>query len=137
MFYLILTYLALAALFSYWLNSQKVETSFNPDWKPSEVQQAKAYLLDKVGYKSFRKMSKVISCESGWDINAFNQKTNDSGLTQINIVWEELAKELGLDYKNSWQANIDMSLVILQKQGIRAWKASFACHRVNTLVLNK
>lgn len=132
---MILTYTVLALLFSLWLNNKKVETSFNPDWKPSETQQAKTYLLEKVGYSGFRKMNRVISCESGWDINAYNHKTNDSGLTQINIVWEETAEELGLDYKNDFRDNIDMALEILKIQGISAWKASFSCHRVSKLVL--
>src|SRR3990167_3366172 len=124
--YLALTYVLLALLISFWLVNKKIETSFNPSWQPTEVQQAKAYLLEKVGYKNFRKLSRVAFCESGWDIEAYNAKTNDNGIFQINIVWADLAEQLKLDYKGDFRDNIDLALVILQKQGISAWKASFS-----------
>ncbi len=46
----------------------------------------------------------------------------DSGLFQINSGhWEEEAKRLGLDYKNSIVDNVKMARYIADTQGITAW----------------
>ena len=72
-------------------------------------------------------MLKIAKCESG--LQQFNKKgetlispTNDAGLFQINIkTWDNKAKELGLDYRNSVKDNTLMAKHVLDKQGLNAW----------------
>lgn len=72
-------------------------------------------------------MKKIATCESGMrqfdsEGNTITSHTNDSGLFQINnATWSKTAKELGLDYINSEDDNIEMAKYILEKQGITAW----------------
>lgn len=71
-------------------------------------------------------MKKISICESGmrqFDIegNTITSPTNDSGLFQINHVWEKKAQELGLDYKNSTDDNIAMAKYILDNGGLNHW----------------
>jgi hypothetical protein len=71
-------------------------------------------------------MVAIARCESGFrhfdkDGNLVRSETKDSGLFQINDIWEEDAKELGLDYKGNVHDNILMAKYILNKQGLNAW----------------
>ncbi len=72
-------------------------------------------------------MVAVAKCESG--LKQFNSKgevivspTKDFGLMQINqLVWDDKAKELGLDYKNNLEDNLKMARHIYEVQGKTAW----------------
>lgn len=102
----------------------------------TETEKAKLYLFQKTGYDfaKYKKLEKIITCESGFDIEAYNPKSKDSGLFQINFsAWDKRAKKLGLDYKNSWRDNISLAFVILDEQGVRAWKASYKCHKISKI----
>ena len=126
--YLVLTYLALALLVSFWLNGKKVETSFNPDWKPSEVQQAKTYLLEKVGYKNFRKLRRVAFAESGFrqfdsngDVLRGTLNEKDIGIFQVSeTYWLEKSLELGYDIYTV-NGNIEMAVWIYNNYGTQPW----------------
>ena len=78
-------------------------------------------------------MLAIAKCESGLrqfdkDGKVITSHTNDSGLFQINnATWDKKAKELGLDYKNNIDHNIEMAKYILDKQGKNAWKPSQHC----------
>lgn len=49
---------------------------------------------------------------------------DDTGLFQINNrYWGGLAKELGLDYRNSIEDNIAMARIVYDRQGFTAWHA--------------
>lgn len=73
-------------------------------------------------------MLKIALCESSLRQDICNPKTPDCGLFQINETsWGEKAKELGLDYKNSVDDNIQMAKHILDTQGIKAWNPSKSC----------
>ncbi len=102
----------------------------------TEAEQARIYLYEKTGYdwNKYKKLEKIALCESGFDIEAYNPRSNDSGLWQINFnTWDKRAKKLGLDYKNSWKDNTDLAFIILEEQGVRAWRASFKCHGINKI----
>ena len=102
----------------------------------TEVQQAKLYLYYKVGqdYATYKKIERIFECESNWNLYAFNSKTKDAGLAQINIpTWDKTAQQLGYDYKNNPEDNIDFALWILENVGVKAWKYSRHCHKVYSI----
>lgn len=72
-------------------------------------------------------MTAIFTCESGLkqfkaDGSPVQSHTNDWGIAQINeLVWDETAKQLGLDYKNSVEDNIKMAIVVHRLQGNSAW----------------
>ncbi len=93
-------------------------------------EQQRIYLYEQLNYnlKEYQLLSRVIQCESKWDANAFNSKTKDFGLMQINeYTWENKANELGYDYRNNWQDNIKMGVWIYQNSGIQNWNWSKKC----------
>ena len=122
--YLALTYVLLALLISFWLVNKKIETSFNPSWQPTEVQQAKAYLLEKVGYKNFRKLSRIALAESGFrqfqeDGGVLRGTINskDIGIFQISeTYWLEKSLKLGYDIYTT-RGNTDMAIWIFNNYG--------------------
>ena len=107
----------------------------------SEVEKARLYLYRQVNedYNIFKKLVKLIGCESEWKIDAYNSKSGDGGLSQINeATWDKKAKELGYeDYKTNYEDNIDMMLWIIKNDpsGIKNWNASYKCHRIDKLSL--
>lgn len=93
----------------------------------SEEQQ-KLYLFNQVSVKEYRLLKRVINCESRWQTNAYNSKSKDYGLFQINgRSWDKKAKELGYEYKTDWQDNINFGLWIYRNYGIRQWNWSKSC----------
>jgi hypothetical protein len=99
-----------------------------PEPQPQSVEQK---IEIAFGDKAER-MKQIAKCESGmrqFDSagNTITSHTNDSGLFQINNrAWDKKALELGLDYKNSEDDNIEMAKYILEHQGINAW----VCNRM-------
>ena len=95
--------------------------------KLSEQEQQKLYLFNQVSGE-YRLLSRVINCESRWQANAYNSKSKDYGLFQINSrSWDKKAKELGYNYKTDWQDNINFGLWIYRNYGIRQWNWSKNC----------
>lgn len=100
----------------------------------NETEQAKLFLAEegtKQGLTIFelRLLSRIISCESGWNPHAENALSHDFGYFQINrSSWNEKAKEMGLEYQTNWRHNILMGLYIYKTQGLRAWEWSkYSC----------
>ncbi len=91
----------------------------------SEQEQAKLYLIQRVGVKEYRQWDRVISAESEWEQGAINKRTGDYCLAQINEdAWDKVAQRLGLDYKNDYKDCIEMALVIKKESGWSAWNSS-------------
>ena len=107
----------------------------------SEIEKAGLYLFEQVGENTliYKKLWKVIDCESEWKIDAYNSKSNDGGLSQINeATWKKKAVELGYEnYKTDYRDNIDMMIWIIKNdpRGINNWNASYKCHKVDKLSL--
>ena len=89
------------------------------------------YLCEQVGYnvKDYNILKRIITCESQWDIMAYNSKSDDYGLFQINKrYWENKAKELGLEnYKDDWKENIQLGVWIYKNSGLFNWNWSKSC----------
>jgi len=92
----------------------------------------KLFIYENFGdYKTYKKMVRIAECESGFNQSAVNRKSMDFGLFQVNEkTWDETAKSMGLDYKESWEDNILMARYIYQTQGYKAWGWSYQCHFV-------
>jgi hypothetical protein len=98
------------------------------------LQEQQLYLYEAVdyNYKEYKLFDRLIFLESSWDQSAIGKNyinnkvwSEDIGLLQINnFTWDKKAKELNLDYKNSWKDNILMGMYIYEVQGLNAWKAS-------------
>lgn len=98
----------------------------------TEKEQAKLYLLDKVGYTTYRKMSKIAEAESNFNQDAVNKKTQDFGIFQIHeSAWNEKAQELGYEnYKTDYRDNIDLAIYIAKQSNGKAWYSSYHKHGV-------
>lgn len=114
------------------LLSEKVlanQQTFLREFSPNEIY--KLYLFDELNgnWKQFRLLSAVIQCESGWNEMAWNKKSNDFGLFQINYkTWNNKALELGLEnYTDYWKDNLDMGIWIYKNSGIQNWNWSKFC----------
>lgn len=93
-------------------------------------EQQRLYLYEQVNYniQDYQILSRIIWCESRWDAEAYNSKTGDFGLMQVNqFTWDEKAKELGYNYKNDWQDNIKFGVWIYKNSGIQNWNWSKNC----------
>lgn len=82
--------------------------------------------LAGLSYQEYQVFKAVIFCESGWNPSAVSS-TNDFGLAQINqLTWDNTARELGLDYKNSVRDNMKMAMWIYKNAGgIGNWVCSW------------
>ena len=69
---------------------------------------------------------KIVQCESGFDVNAYNSLTHDKGLAQINRLHWSAMKKMGLDIKNP-EHQLLYSLILYQRNGFRDWSASAKC----------
>jgi hypothetical protein len=77
--------------------------------------------------EEYEVMLAIAICESGLNQNAVSH-TNDYGIFQVNqATWDSVAKEMGLDYKNSVADNLKMARYVYDVQGIDAW----VCHSKN------
>ena len=98
----------------------------SPTYVLTEVQEQKLYLYERsleeeLTYKQFATLRKVAECESNWEQDAYNQKTEDRGLFQLNRVhWAKAQEE-------TWQGNIDYALELYLKQGTKPWESSKRC----------
>ncbi len=95
----------------------------------TDVEKYKLFLLENLNYniEEYRLLNRVIWCESRWKVDAYNSKTDDYGLFQINLFWDKKAEELKLDYKNNWQDNIKLGIWIFKNSGIQNWSWSKKC----------
>ncbi len=97
----------------------------------TEKEMLQLYLYEQVEYnvKDYNILKRIITCESQWDIMAYNSKSNDYGLFQINQrYWEKKAKELGLEnYKDDWKENIQLGVWIYKNSGLFNWNWSKSC----------
>ena len=89
----------------------------------------KLFIYENIGdYKTYKLMVRIAECESGFNQEAVNKKSNDFGIFQINeATWDTTARSMGLDYKNDWKDNIIMAKYVLETQGISAWNWSKKC----------
>jgi len=96
---------------------------------PNEIY--KQYLFNQLNgnWKQYRLLSAIIKCESGWDEMAFNPKSNDFGLFQINYkTWNSTAIKLGLEnYTDYWRDNLDLGVWIFQHYKTTPWNWSKSC----------
>lgn len=116
---------ALASLF-YWtrLEAQAYQPVALREF--TETEKARVYLLEKLNndVKKFNQLSRIISAESNWRIDAYNPATRDVGLLQINLHCHlEKSRELGMDIY-TYQGNIDYGVYLYEKEGLRPWSAS-------------
>ena len=97
----------------------------------TEKEMLQLYLYEQVDYniKDYNILKRIITCESQWDITAYNEKSGDYGLFQINKrYWEKKAKELGLEnYKDDWKENIQLGVWIYKNSGLFNWNWSKSC----------
>ena len=95
----------------------------------NEIYKIELYTQLNFNYKNYRLLSRVIKCESSWNEMAFNAKSNDFGLFQINYkTWNDKAKELGFEnYTDYWKDNISMGVWIFKNSGIQNWNWSKHC----------
>jgi len=91
----------------------------------------RTYLFEKVkeNHKEFWRLARIIKCESNWDEMAYNPKSKDFGLFQINqSTWDSIAQQLGLEnYKDYWKENLDFGFWIYQHYGTKPWNWSKSC----------
>jgi len=89
------------------------------------------YLFEAVKYdvQKYNLLKRIITCESRWDIMAYNKKSGDYGLFQINEKWwDKKAKELGFEnYKDDWKENIQLGIWIYENYGKKPWNWSRTC----------
>lgn len=89
------------------------------------------YLFEAVKYdvQKYNLLKRIITCESRWDIMAYNEKSGDYGLFQINEKWwDKKAKELGFEnYKDNWKENIQLGIWIYENYGKKPWNWSRMC----------
>ena len=96
----------------------------------SEIEQQKLFLFNELGgnYREFSLLNKVINCESRWKTDAYNPKSKDYGLFQINQKsWDKKAKEMNLNYKENWEDNMKLGVWIYKNSGIQNWNWSKKC----------
>ncbi len=107
-----------------------VEEDEGGQWKLSD-DELTAYLLFAGWPKAkLADAKKVISCESGGNPFAYNRKTKDYGLFQINYRWHKSKIERVNDLYSPL-TNLRIGWEIYKKDGGWApWKASNPCHRL-------
>jgi hypothetical protein len=70
-------------------------------------------------------MSKIVDCESGYNVKAVNKNTNksvDKTIFQINSTHRKLIKNMGYDYDTlTVPQSFEVAREILKIQGKRAW----------------
>jgi hypothetical protein len=89
----------------------------------------KLFLLEELDYDyaKFKKLERIVYCESNWKTNAFNARSRDLGLFQINLYYHQNAAEkMGLDL-NDPKDNIRYALYLYEKNGTRDWNWSKHC----------
>lgn len=88
-------------------------------------EEARVYLIQRVGAKEYRQWDRVISAESEWKQEAVNERTGDYCLAQINEEsWDIVAQRLDLDYKNDYKDCLELAIVIKKEFGWSAWESS-------------
>ena len=98
-----------------------------PEWQgPKTLQQVTKEYAESYGV-DYELVKKIIACESSWNPTAYNKKTRDSGLMQINLPFHaKTAEAMGLDLSNV-EDNISFGMYLIQKNGTKDYKASRKC----------
>ncbi len=96
-----------------------------PDWKDKKVVEEK---IRDAFPEASSTMVKIAKCESNLVVDAYNAKSIDRGLFQINHTWNAKAKELGLDVTKP-EDNIKFARWLYEKNGLADWRASSKCWR--------
>jgi hypothetical protein len=98
---------------------------------PLETYKIELYTQLNFNYKNYRLLTRVIKCESNWNEMAYNAKSNDYGLFQINYkTWNNTAIKLGYEnYTDYWYDNISLGVWIFKNSGIQNWQWSSRCWR--------
>lgn len=79
------------------------------------------YKIRQAFPEDYEMMIRIAQCESGLNQDAVSH-TNDYGVFQINKAsWHAVAEEMGLDYQNNVDDNIEMAQHIYEVQGREAW----------------
>lgn len=105
--------------------------SYEAEVEPVEVKELTTEEKIEERFGHIPHMVETLRCESGlrqFDSvgNPLKSPTNDYGIGQINdYTWSGRASELGIDYKNNIEGNLDMIEVVLEEQGIEAWVCYF------------
>ncbi|MBK9272812.1 MAG: hypothetical protein IPM48_14600 [Saprospiraceae bacterium] len=90
-------------------------------------------IKNNLTYSDYLILKRIAFCESSfrhYTDNGIikNNKSNDSGLFQINVVHEAKAKSMGLDLEDL-KDNIEYAIYLYKKNGTRDWSASKLCHK--------
>lgn len=107
--------------------SNTMEVRKPDEWQgPKTLEQVTKEYAEEYGI-SFELVSRIIACESNWNPSAYNYKTHDSGLMQINLpLHAKTAKAMSLDLSKV-EGNIKYGLHLIRTNGTRDYKASRRC----------
>ena len=117
--WVILVALYLIVLGIVWKAIQPPKSDWIRELTPTESY--KLYLYEGLdwNYKQFRQMSKIAYCESRWIETAYNYKTGDAGLFQVNVALH--------GYIPDPYENIDYAITLYKKAKRQPWIASIKC----------
>src|SRR3990167_10830641 len=93
---------------------------------PKTLEQVTKEYAEKYGI-DFELVSRIIACESSWNPLAYNHKSHDSGLMQINLYFHaKTAEAMNLDLSKT-EDNIKYGLHLMKTNGTRDYLASAHC----------
>ena len=102
------------------------QTSLSTDPSPNAPQSLKSEVA--AAFDDYPEMTQIVACESGYRQFRSNgtplvSPTGDVGVMQIHVAtWGKEAAALGLDIYGSAHDNIVMGRIVLETQGIKAWR---------------
>lgn len=108
-------------------STRKPPVSYIHSFQKNDPVVAQNQLKVESYFSDIPEMVKIANCESGFKQFYKNGKpvvspTGDFGTFQINAAtWDKVAKQLGLDYKNSFEDNLKMARYVYEQSGINAW----------------
>lgn len=100
----------------------KIEVVYN--WTPERIEKEVARVFPDAPI-----MLKVMRCEGGYDIDAYNATNNshDKGLFQVSTKYHgEEVKRLGLDMNDPID-NLKFARILYDRNGLGDWQASKKC----------
>jgi hypothetical protein len=114
-------------------NKPLTEAIYTPqhDLIPTTTERLKlalSYYCRKYG-TDYKKIDRIVFCESSWDTNAQNKNSTASGLGQfLNGTWKYFneKRELNLDKNNPYD-QLEMMTWIISQNGISHWNESKSC----------
>lgn len=121
----IATYYVLFKVTIKWLNEKALASQGVITRELTEIETYKTTLYKLLGYnyKDYKTFNSIIKCESNWNATAYNYKSHDTGLMQINIAtWDKEADRLGLEnYHDYWLDNLKLGVHIYKNYGPTQW----------------